>query len=361
MAKARNPIKGKLNKSLAKHASDKTTASQEYIDLPPGIQGGVATLVDAKLGVYQSGDNEGEQFMYLAGVVVEPVEHTYNPKIFINGKIETQEAITVKVRGQRTSLMIPWCDTTNSRGKITSADEHVEDSLNRLRQLGADTSEIQEQTANEDLEAIFKALVEVAPVFKFGTRSSNPNAQYPTPMTWESWYGSEGLEDYEVPDGDEVVDETEDDDKLEEDEEPEENDEDREGEDIALKSLGKLADIEEKKGDDNKQEARNRLTEMCEDLEIDPDEFDSWSDVVTAIEDAGEEEDTEEENIPQTEEVWQYKPPKKRKFVDVQVISMSSKRKTVNLKNLEDGKTLYKGIPFSLLQASEDNSLSAEQ
>lgn len=342
MAKARNPIKEKLNKSLAKHAQDETTASQEYIDLPPGIQGGIATLVEAKLGVYQSGDNEGKQFIYLAGVVVEPIEHTYNPRIFINGKVETQEAVTVRVQGQRTSLMIPWCDTTNSKGKTTSADEHVADSLNRLRQLGADTSDVQTE---DDLEVLMKALIEVAPVFKFGTRASNPNAQYPTSTTWESWYGSEGLEDYESPDEDEVVDETE-----EGDSEKEEPEEDPEGEED-LETLGDEADAEEGEGDEEVNEARTRLTELAEENSIDPDKFDSWAEVATAIDEA-----TQDDEVapPEVDEVWQYKPPKKRKYADVVVTSVSSSKETVNLKNLEDGKTLYKEVPWSKLQAPED-------
>ena len=359
MAKAKNPVREKINKSLVTHARDETTASQEYINLPPGIQGGIATLVDARLGVYQSGDNEGEQFMYLAGVVVEPVEHIYNPKIFINGKVETQEAVTIKVRGQRTSLMIPLCDTINSKEKTTSADEHVADLLNKLRQLGADTSDIQNE---EGLKSLMKALVEVHPVFKFSTRALNPNAMYPTPTTWESWHGSEGLEDYESPDEDEVVDETEEDPEDEESEEGDENLEDDQQDDDEedLQTLGSKADFEEEKNEET--EVRTRLTGLAEDLNIDPDKvdpdgnpvFETWEAVATAIEKA--QTGVEEENAapPEVDEVWRFKPPKKRKFVDVLVTAVFPAKETATIKNLEDGKTLYKGISWDRLQAPEE-------
>jgi hypothetical protein len=353
MAKAKNPVRGKLNKSLATHAGDETTVSQEYIDLPPGIQGGVATLVEAKLGVYQSGDNQGKQFMYLAGVVVEPIEHTYNPKILINGKVETQEAVTVRVLGQRTSLMIPWCDTTNRKEEITSADDHIADSLNRLRQLGADTSDVKTE---EDLEAVFEALIKVKPVFKFGTRASNPTAQFPESRTWESWHGNEGLEDYESPDEDEVVDETEED---SEEEEPEEDKENEDDEDLQI--LGSEADKEEEIGDEDYSEARIRLTELAKSLDIDPDEedangnpvFETWSTVAIAIE--GAQADGEKESTtPEVGEVWQYRPPKKRKLVEVLVQAVFPKKETANLKNLEDGSTLYKSVPWDNLHSTDD-------
>ena len=359
MAKAKNPVRGKINKSLATHAQDETTASQEYIDLPPGIQGGIATLVDARIGVYQSGDNQGKQFVYLAGVVVEPVEHTYNPKIFINGKVETQEAVTVRVQGQRTSLMIPWCDTTNNKGETVSADNHVADSLNRLRQLGADTSDVQTE---ENLEALMKALVEVTPVFRFGTRSPNPTAQFPESRTWESWYGSEGLEDYESPDEDEMVDKTDETDedpgKTEKDDEEDEDDESDEGQSfvdsLSVEALGKAADREEMADDDEEEEARSRLTHLAKSLNIDPDDLDTWSEVAAAVEETQDNGEGEKEStVPEAGQVLQYKPTKKKKSVEVLVTAVFPKKRTANLKNLEDGSTLYKSVPWSELSSDD--------
>ena len=44
--------------------------------------------------------------------------------------------------------------------------------------------------------------------------------------------------------------------------------------------------------------------------------------------------------------MYEYKPPRARKLVDVVVIESFPRKKTVTLKNLEDGKTLYKDIPW---------------
>ncbi len=49
-------------KSFKDHARDETEYGMEFIDLPGGITGGIARLVDAKLGVYAKGNNAGENF-----------------------------------------------------------------------------------------------------------------------------------------------------------------------------------------------------------------------------------------------------------------------------------------------------------
>src|SRR5262245_7350294 len=98
---------GKLNLGamIQAHAQDQTDYGQDFSALPPGISGGVAKFVEGKIGTYKTGDNQGEKFVYLAGVVVEPVEHTWVPKVFdaTANKVVNLPAMTRRVEGGRTS------------------------------------------------------------------------------------------------------------------------------------------------------------------------------------------------------------------------------------------------------------------
>ena len=99
MAKKKNPLAGKIAKALKAHAQDETEYRQGYMDLPPGIKNGIAQLIDGRFGEYKTGDNAGESFVYLAGSVVEPHEHTYAPKLWSNGKIQVLEPVTDQIVG----------------------------------------------------------------------------------------------------------------------------------------------------------------------------------------------------------------------------------------------------------------------
>ena len=88
---------------------------------------------------------------------------------------------------------------------------------------------------------------------------------------------------------------------------------------------------------------------------------DSWADVVEMIreaqgaseeeaeEETEEEEEEAEEITPNKGDVYNYKPPKSKKTVEVEVIKVLSKAKTCDVKNLDDGKSIYKAVPWSQL------------
>lgn len=120
--------------------------------LPPGIEGGIAQLVDCKFDVIAPGKTgAGEYFFYAAGVVVSPTEFTDK-----NGNKH-------RIVGQRTSIMEVLYDTP-SRSRKTVEDHYLW-VLNELKKLGVDTS----QTTVNDLEAIAAALKKSKPYFKFRT------------------------------------------------------------------------------------------------------------------------------------------------------------------------------------------------
>lgn len=159
-------------------------------DLPAGIEHGIARLVDAKIGVYQKGDNEGEPFFMAAGTVLEPTSiAVVDPK--------TKKSKTIFVEGLRTQIgPEPLCDTTAQNGNQTSLADHWDRLLNHLRLLGIDTKTITPdmiilETADGKYESgpVLKALVEAGPTFRFRTWQGKATAQYPNPRVNHEWRG----------------------------------------------------------------------------------------------------------------------------------------------------------------------------
>ncbi len=343
--------KSVFQKALVSHASDKTEFGMEFIDLPAGIKGGVAQLVEAKIGEYKTGVNQGEQFLYMAGVVIKPKKAMSITKAWQDGKVVVLASEEVEVEGQRTSTMEPLCATTKTDGDIVSVDEHVANALNSLRMLGADTSVVD---SPKSFEALLEALKEAKPTFKFGTSARDPSSDYPTPRVWERWYGAVDNNTDEEEEG--VADDT---DEVP-DEEPEAEEEEVDEDEVSgddLKQLGEAADNDD-------EEAQKRLAELCEsreDGEIDPDDYDTWAEVATLLsigeeeeeeEEEGEEEEEEEGIIPEKGDVLSYKPPKARKSQECEVTAVFTANETCNLKSLDTGKG-YKSVEWSKLSEVE--------
>ena len=346
--------KSAFQKALVSHASDETEYGMEFIDLPAGIKGGVAELVEAKVGEYKTGDNQGEEFLYMAGVVIKPKKAMSITKAWQDGRVVILASEEVEVEGQRTSTMEPLCATTKTDGDIVSVDEHVANALNSLRMLGANTSVVD---SPKSFEALLEALKEAKPTFKFGTSARDPSTEYPTPRVWERWYGAVDYEEGE--EGDEVADDTDEvpDGEPESEADETEGEESEEGDD--LEQLGEAADNDD-------EEAQKRLAELCEsreDGEIDPDEYDTWAEVATllSVGEEGEEGEGEEGEegegegegiIPEKGDVLSYKPPKARKSQECEVTAVFTAKETCNLKSLDTGKG-YKSVEWSKLSEVE--------
>jgi len=314
----------RVRKATIEHRTDETNFGSGG-DLPAGIEGGVAQLVDCKFDTYKRGDNTGETYFYAAGIVKEPKVHD-----------------GMRVEGLRTSIMEPICDTPN-RSRAT-VEEHVEHVLNELRKLGVDSSELD----HEDYEAVCESLKEEKPHFRFRTWRGDPTPQYPNPRTNEQWKGScEYVEDGDVED---LVDETEEYEEPEEEEEPEESE--------AAELDGKAADA----GDD---EAIAAIQEAATAAGIDTDEYETWTEVVETLdgseepqeeaeeeEEETEEEETEEEDDwePEKGEVYLFKPPRSRKAVEVEVTAVFKSKRTANVKALDDGR-VFKSVSWDALSA----------
>jgi hypothetical protein len=277
---SRGALSDKLAGPLKAHAQDETTYRADFSEPPPGIIGGVARLNYAKLGTYASGVTKGEKFVRLAGTIVSPKTVSVVKQTFKDGRVVNLPVEVVNCEGLSTSRMLPLCDTKTADGTVTTADENIATMLNELRTLGGD--ECTENVDSESsLEAMLAALEKGGIHFKFGTSSSKPTKEYPTPRTWQNWRGACEY-DGEPESG--VTDETGTESNDVPDEEPQEGDPEED-----LSALAEAAD-----GGD--EEAAAKLTEMCEghDPVIDPNEYATWVEVVPVLQGEDAEEAEEE-------------------------------------------------------------------
>lgn len=358
MAKRRKQSNLKANPYKA-HAQDETEYGTDFIDLPGSITGGIAQLVEAKVGTYSKGKNEGEKFVYLAGIVVEPKVVVDTPTVWKDGKVQVLDTKEVEVKGQRTSQTLPLCNTITSKGKVVTADENIGTALNELRKLGGDecTAGVEsEETLVQVLEALVGPDKNEGPFFKFGTSSGTPNAEYPVPRVWEKWFGAKGLEDYEPEEEDDV----------EENEETGGGDVEDPGETTpnadSVPDLAVLTATADEVDDNNDyteaaEEAQRELSKLASLVGVDPESIDSWSGVAEAIAGASgsESKDNEPEGVdpnwvPKKEEVYKFKPPRARKPIQVMITAVFEKGQTVTAKSLEDQKKIYKGVAWSKLE-----------
>lgn len=115
-------------------------------NLPAGIEGGVARLVDCRFSQYKSGDLKDKWFFLAAGVVVHPESH---------------DGLTIS--NMRTMIMEPVCDTP-TRTRKTVAD-HWRWVRNELLKLGVDTKSVSPKT----VEKVVAQLKKEKPHFQFRT------------------------------------------------------------------------------------------------------------------------------------------------------------------------------------------------
>jgi hypothetical protein len=338
-----------MAKAHAAHKGDETKVNDR---LPPGIEGGVARIVQLAFGNYKSGDYIGEPYFIRGAVAIAP--ETFSA-VDQNGK----PAGTFKVAGQRLQTQTePLCDTkikTGDRaGETISFDEHYANMLNDLRKLGINTKDIREDDNIETtFNAIFAQLLEDKVCFRFRTWKGKPTPQYPNPRTNEEW-GMNCPEPAE--EGSSVLDESSQN-GAETETEPEAAAEasggaapwDSDSAEDILK-MGQQADDES----DVEQQAvaQEALNELAAKHDINPDEIDSWEEVAVAINAAregGAQEEAAAEFVPKKGDVYLYAVKGSKKPVEVEVTAVFESKRTVNLINLTDKKTKYTQVAWDKL------------
>lgn len=373
------PVKVNLSGALKAHAKDKTDYGREFTNLPGGITGGIAELVEAKIGVYKSGKNTGQKFIYMAGVVRSPKTALELKKIWEpvpgnpKGQVKIISNKMIDIDGQRTSIMLPLCATEKGDGKggtvQVTLDQNVEDALNEVRKLGGEECTAHVQT-EEDLAQLLATLKSQQPGirFKFGTSEMDPNKDYPNgARVFENWYGTKGLENYvpEAADKHPALAATQDGTAPSANGDGQPAEQFNEFDASTSMDLDQL--VEAANGDgDVATDAQARLIALATEKgrEDEARAAESWADVKAVIEaeDALAEAPAEEAPAPAAKEPWKpkagemymYKPldPKTNKpqidkatkkpvkGVEVEILTVTEKDTTVTLKNYDTGKTI---------------------
>ena len=302
-------------------------------ELPPGIEGGIAELVECKFDTYSKGDQQGEYYFRAAGIVRSP------KSIIVDGN-------TVVVEGLQTSIQESVCETPG-RSRL-SIEEHLDWVMNEMRKLGIETN----VDDLDDLEEAAAMLKEAGPAFRFRTWRGDASEQYPNPRTNHQWGGVKGLEDWVAEENDGVEDDE--DEEVEDAPPPKKKGATKKKKKAPTKELS-VSELAEK-ADEGDTEAGAKLEELCDEKDIDHSEYETWVETIAAeLTESKEYEDDEEEDVepPTKGDVWWFKPPRKRKRVEVEITLVSSSKETCSVKDLESD-VIYKGIAWSNLALTED-------
>lgn len=334
------------------HKNDTTTIGNPQ--LPAGINDGIAQLREFKFGEFKEGKNKGKPYFLVAGVVKEPKE--------FNGQ---------DIEGLRTQIgPEALCDTPGVSGKRKTFDDHYAYLLATLRTLGVNTSE----TTFNNLEETALALARAQPHFRFRTWTSKPTPQFPNPRVNHDWTGlceyngqasaTSAVEDNSAVPAADVVEEQ----VSEASAAGEASEAAGASADQTIEELVALADSD---GTDAAETAaRKQLKDMALALGLDEDlvaNAADWAEVGGIIEAAQNADpsvlEEQEPAKPIVGNVYHYRiidPATKKpaidkkskrplKPVEVSCTAVDEAKKTVNIKNLDDGKTLYKGAKWTAL------------
>lgn len=303
------------DKAINAHKADETVIGGGG-DLPPGIEGGVAQLTDAKLDVHKDGDNKGKPYLYLAGIVVKP---------------ETEQ-------GSRASLVVGLYDRPRAQKTF---DDQVKIALNEMRKLGINTAAM---SGVGDWDDNLALLVQEAPFFRFRTWQGTPTKEFPNPRVNTEFRGlAKGYTG--TPDGSSVEDNT----NVDPNNPAEPSGEaGTASEDWA--ALGEAAD----NGD---TDAAEKLVEAGKQFGVDTDAPANWAEAATLIAEAeangasGGDAGGGDEGAagstpwqPEKGEQVMFRPKNAKKDHEAEITQVFSK--VLNLKTLADNKA-HKSIPWT--------------
>lgn len=273
--------------------------------LPPGIKNGVARFVSYDLGETKK---DKDPYFKLNFVCVRPEEHL----------------------GRRFSVFHFINDS-----EYATVEDNLENLSGDIQHLGGDTS------ASNDVPDICPILDECAenkPFIKFDTWAKKSN----------------GETAYAIKEG--VTDE----DELEEltNEVPEEEVEDEEEAKPAKKSSKATPNKAKKKSKPVEEEVEEEEEEESEDEEVEDEEDTEEDEEADEEESEDEEEGSDEEGDdfePALEDIYGYKDPKlgkKAKTEDCEVIKVTKKTRTVDLKHVKS-KKVFKAVSWDDLESPE--------
>lgn len=139
-----------LNKAVKAHAADETRRGRT--DLPAGIKGGIAQVVECGFAEVGEGkQNAGKPYFFATAIVKLPTHHEDMP-----------------VAGLRTRIMENLFETGSGDKKI-SQEQHVDNVLNYLRLISGNDEYTHGCETGEQMEALATQLAELKPHIRFRT------------------------------------------------------------------------------------------------------------------------------------------------------------------------------------------------
>jgi hypothetical protein len=330
--------------------------------LPAGINRGVAQLTQARVGKYDSGDNQGKPYVLLMGVAKTPEEHD-----------------GVQVAGQLVGpFMFPMCDTPKRTigpqkipGSLKNWYNFMLDHVGRL--LGVKSMEA---VSFEQMDGILEHLQKDKPYFNYSTAKAKDRPDPKDPKkTIEGGVFTNMLAKCEYngqvdPGAGVTSDETSGEagdassDRAPAVDEPSDN----EGQ-VALADLDVDQLLEAANGEDDDQAKpyRERLLELAAECGVEgAADMPSWDDVAASIKTAqsagdegeGQQEETSEPEAwkPEKGAVVKWKPTdakgnplrdkttkKPLKAIEIEVVTVNEKKETVTAKNNTTKKMIVSG------------------
>ena len=350
----------------AQIAQDTSLPAVGYQDPPPGIKKGVAQLDEVKFDVYKSGKNEGKVYFSATAIIVEPITHTYTPTS--KGQ-PTGDPIQVHTAGMQTRIQIPMYDVRAESGKnmgqVTTKEQQAVKVAQYLRALGADTSKVKRIS---DLEPLAETLTRVArnpktPIYVNFRTSVRQSMNVGDPDgTWQNWEGTEGLDNYAPPGGDELPPDMTTNDSTgatapeQQLDQPDAGEGGNPHEESSLEELVEAA----QNGDDAAQtELLRRASEATgQTAEAINESAESWQGVAELCVPTADEANSAAPEPPKKGDHVGYKPLVKglkglvpsKTAVECTITAVNATAQTMTLKNTVDGRTLYKDVPWASLE-----------
>jgi hypothetical protein len=370
----------KFRKSAEAHKADEI----EYgnMELPSGIESGVAQLVDCKIDAVKAGKKgAGDLYFYARGIV----------------KIPTHVG-DIPVYGLATQIT-EMIGETPERSRKTM-DEHVKWVQNQIKMLlkdgPDDATDYSDYVDADNLEDTMTKLKRLKPFFRFRTWKGSKQTTGPykdrEPRVNHTWLGrckwnpeENGAATAGVSDDSSGETEVDTDNEMEPDEDPDavsdsndEQDADTVQDDSQNTEADEFGDLDSllERANEQNREAEKTLTEFAVKAGMsikEVKEADSWQDVVDYIrsqsstsregeEGAGDEPEWE----PEVNSHYLYAPinpktkkpdidPKKKKpiTVEVSVTAVDKDSRTATLKNMDNKKILYKNVPWDSILVDE--------
>lgn len=303
------------DKSFNTHKADATEYGSGG-ELPPGLTG-VATLVEAKLDTFKSGNNKDAPYLQIRGVIVECSNQMYI--------------------GNQAMKQVPLCPDPTTWAEPRTLDDRIAEGLNEMRKLGVETAKM----TLDDWEAALLGLKQGAPAFKFHTWAAT-NQQTKQPGRTRT--DIDGVvENYKPGEGALLVDDQSGDDQGVVGDAPQ---------DDPWTALGQAAD----NGD---EEAGKQIVEAGLGAGLTQEElnaFGTWAEAAAAVGAASEgvgnnggdngvatDETAAEVWKPKVTDIYQYKPKGARAAIDCEVTAVF--KETVNLKRLDKNEVI-KGVKW---------------